>query len=236
MNKKILIAAGAIVISSAIGLTIAMRASGATATVSKPAYATNEVLDTSNVSSAASSEVSSAVSSALSSAPDVQAQDVSSSTVSTVDNTAAHNAALQTENDRHTAALTDINTQYDPQIAALQTEITGFQAEGAADMTQDANNRQTLCDKCFNGYNAYIQWYQTAIDKTQYPEEEHQDYETYIGETTPIFTDNKLTSDYQKEQLDQGKITNLQSQKSDATYSENETDRKLLIQIEVDFA
>jgi hypothetical protein len=90
---------------------------------------TMSVLDTSSVSS----EVSSEVSSALSSAPDVQTQDISSSTVSTADSTEVRTLAIQDENSRHTQALNDINTLYDPQVVALQAEIQGYKDQGALD-------------------------------------------------------------------------------------------------------
>jgi len=114
---------------------------------------TMSILDTSSASSATSSEVSSAVSSALSSAPDVQAQDVSSSTVSTVDSTEVRTLAIQDENSRHTQALSDINTLYDPQVVALQAEIQGYKDQGALDTSAQIIVQQKTVSDCTDAWH-----------------------------------------------------------------------------------
>jgi hypothetical protein len=216
MNKKILIAAGAIVISSAIGLTIAMRASGATATVSKPTYATNQVLDTSSVLSEVSSEVSSAVSSAVSS--EVSSETSSSSSyVGAVDNTDARNLALDAENTRHTNALTDINTQYDPQIKASQDLIQGYLDAGAKDVSQaDIDAQQKICDDSFTQWQ-YDNTHYTG--DTQYiTDNENNFYNVSMAKLSVMKTQKFL---YDKITTEQTNINNLQTLKN--KYTDYET-------------
>jgi hypothetical protein len=202
-----------------------MRASGATATVNKPTYATNEVLDTSSVSSAASSEVSSAVSSALSSAPDVQAQDVSSSTVSAVDNTDARNAALVSESVRHDSAMADINTNYNGQIAVINAELQKFTGENARDTTVEIATLQKNYD---DAYANYLEQYNNAriggYDPNTFPtvivykgiSDTAQD--TLITQK-PIL--QQLQTDYNKMPFEKQQITDIEGSKQIEIDAEN---------------
>ena len=78
------------------------------------------------------------------------------------DNTAARTAALQTENDRHTAALARTDDQYDPQISAAQTEGQDVLDQNAVDY--QANLRRLL-EQAANGGLLNSGWYQTQLDQ-----------------------------------------------------------------------
>lgn len=132
-----------------------------------------------------------------------------------------HAQAIANEDIRHQQALDAINAQYDPQIAALNNEIAGFEAENARDTTKEIQDGQAELQR---QYENLLKDDNNPAAGTDYTHQMHirvyqENCDIYYNTTLPNL--QKLQKDYQKLLDDRPLLASLNSQKQAAITGEN---------------